>query len=97
MNKSELIHQMATRYRDIPKEDAEQAVHQIIEMLAKQLEQGGRCEIRGFGSFSVKKRKEHLARNPKTGASVIVPEKHVAHFKPGKPLREQVDTPHQLQ
>ncbi|MHB1659727.1 MAG: HU family DNA-binding protein [Acidithiobacillus sp.] len=32
-------------------------------------------------------------RNPKTGEPVLVPEKRVPHFKPGKELREQVDYP----
>lgn len=92
MNKSDLIQQIANNYRDVPKDDIEQAVLQLIEMIAQQLEQGGRCEIRGFGAFSVKKRGARQARNPKTGDPVTIPEKHVVHFKPGTPLKEQVNT-----
>ena len=91
MNKSDLIQQIANNYRDVPKDDIEQAVLQLIEMIAQRLEQGGRCEIRGFGSFSVKKRNARPARNPKTGEPVTIPEKHVVHFKPGRPLKEQVN------
>jgi len=48
-------------------------------------------ELRGFGSFTVKKRAPRVGRNPKTGESVQVPAKVVPHFKPGKELRERVD------
>jgi integration host factor subunit beta len=33
-----------------------------------------------------------MGRNPRSGESVAIPEKRVPHFKPGKALREQVDT-----
>ena len=91
MNKSDLIHQIAVRYRDIPAEDIEHAVNQLLEMITRTLEQGGRCEIRGFGAFSVRKRAARPARNPKTGEPVTIPEKYVMHFKPGQPLKEYID------
>ena len=48
-------------------------------------------EVRGFGSFSLRYRPPRIGRNPKTGASVAVADKHVPHFKPGKELRERVN------
>jgi len=36
-------------------------------------------------------RPPRIGRNPKTGDSVVVPDKRVPHFKPGKELRERVD------
>jgi integration host factor subunit beta len=56
------------------------------------LSSGERIEIRGFGSFSLHKRPQRMGRNPKTGESVALAEKHVPHFKPGKELRDRVDT-----
>jgi len=53
--------------------------------------EGGRVEIRGFGSFSVHHRPARHGRNPKTGESVEIPPKYVSHFKPGKELRERVN------
>jgi len=91
MNKSDLIHQIAVRYRDVPAEDIEHAVHQLIEMISRTLEQGDRCEIRGFGAFSVKQRAARPARNPRTGEPVTIPEKYATHFKPGQPLREYIN------
>jgi integration host factor subunit beta len=55
------------------------------------LVRGHRIEIRGFGSFSVNHRAPRVGRNPRSGASVAIPEKRVVHFKPGKALREAVD------
>ncbi|HDH16892.1 MAG TPA: integration host factor subunit beta, partial [Gammaproteobacteria bacterium] len=50
-------------------------------------------EVRGFGSFTLHHRRARVGRNPKTGNSVTVPDKHVPHFKPGKELRQRVDIP----
>jgi len=63
----------------------------VIEAISGALSTGDRVELRGFGSFTVKKRAPRVGRNPKTGASVNVPAKVVPHFKPGKELRERVD------
>ncbi|MDX8383950.1 MAG: HU family DNA-binding protein, partial [Ghiorsea sp.] len=59
--------------------------------ISEELANGGRVELRGFGSFSIKKRDARTGRNPKTGESVEVASKVVPHFKPGKELRERVD------
>ena len=48
-------------------------------------------ELRGFGSFGLKERRERTGRNPKTGESVAVEGKRVCFFKTGKALRERVD------
>jgi integration host factor subunit beta len=55
------------------------------------LARGHRIEIRGFGSFSINRRPPRMGRNPRSGEQVVIPEKLVPHFKPGKALREAVD------
>jgi integration host factor subunit beta len=52
---------------------------------------GNRVELRGFGAFSVKKREARMGRNPRTGESVSVDEKHVPFFKTGKRLRDRLN------
>lgn len=91
MTKSELIAKLALRYPQLVAKDAELAVKTILEAMAKNLAEGERIEIRGFGSFSLNYRPPRLGRNPKTGGKVSVPEKYVPHFKAGKELRERVD------
>jgi len=91
MTKSELIARLAARNPRLPGRDADEAVKLILEMLCDSLSQGGRIEIRGFGSFSLNYRPARVGRNPKSGQKVQVPAKFVPHFKAGKELREKVD------
>jgi len=65
------------------------AVETIFETLKAALLRGERIELRGFGVFSVKKRKSGIGRNPKTGASVPITEGRAIRFKPGKELRPE--------
>lgn len=90
MNKSELIQSLSTHLSDIPEKDIDQATRSLLELIVSTLEKGGRCEVRGFGTFSLRTRKAGMRRNPKSGESVPVPEKHVLHFKPGKFLKEKI-------
>lgn len=92
MTKSELIERLAQKQTHLSHKDVELAVKAMLEQLSDTLEAAGRAEIRGFGSFSVHDRPARLGRNPKTGESVRIPNKHVPHFKPGKELRERVDS-----
>ena len=91
MTKSELIERIAQNQAQLAHRDVELAVKMILEHMAERLASGERIEIRGFGSFSLHYRPGRVGRNPKTGASVSLPAKHVPHFKPGKELRERVD------
>ena len=67
--------------------DCDICVRAILEYMATSLVEGKRIEIRGFGSFAVNLRPARVGRNPKTGDSVLVPEKKVPHFKCGKDLK----------
>ena len=91
MTKSELITQLSEKFSQLVHKDAELSVKTIIDSLCNTLSNGGRVEIRGFGSFSLNHRPARLGRNPKTGEKVNVPEKFVPHFKPGKELKIKVD------
>ena len=92
MNKSELIEALAKKQQHLQLKDVELAVKCIIEGMNISLYSGERIEIRGFGSFSLHKRPQRIGRNPKTGEPVALPEKHVPHFKPGKEMRDRVDS-----
>jgi integration host factor subunit beta len=63
----------------------------MLDAMARALADGGRVEIRGFGSFALSYRPPRLGRNPKSGERVHVPAKYVPHFKAGKELRSRVD------
>ena len=90
MNKSELIELISERSK-ITKKKAEDVVNLIFDSMTRTMARGGRIEIRGFGSFAVRRRSPRVGRNPRTGQAVPIPEKLAAHFKPGKALRTAVD------
>ncbi|AJD48553.1 integration host factor subunit beta [Isoalcanivorax pacificus W11-5] len=91
LTKSELIERISARQKQLSPKDVELAVKSLIEEMADNLANGGRIEIRGFGSFSLHFRAPRVGRNPKTGASVELQGKYVPHFKPGKELRDRVN------
>lgn len=92
MTRSELILLLSKRFPQLSQDDVACAVSDILGGIARTLEKRGRVEIRGFGSFQLNYRPPRFGRNPKTGEVVDVPAKWVPHFKPGKELREVVDT-----
>ncbi|WP_339058104.1 integration host factor subunit beta [Candidatus Regiella endosymbiont of Tuberolachnus salignus] len=93
MTKSELIKRLHKRLSHISLQDVDKGVREIFECMGDTLAKGkgNRIEIRGFGSFCLHYRPARIGRNPKTGDSVHLPSKYVAHFKPGKKLRDCVD------
>jgi len=93
MTKSELVEMIAEQQEGVTRHEAEVVVNTILSVIGDALAAGDHVELRGFGSFTTKARQSRVGRNPKTGASVMVPAKVVPHFKPGKDLRERVDSP----
>ena len=91
MTRSDLVARLAERMGQLTQRDAEFAVKAILNAMAEALDKRHRIEIRGFGSFSISRRPPRMGRNPRSGEQVLIPEKLVPHFKPGKALREGVD------
>ncbi|MDO8332659.1 MAG: integration host factor subunit beta [Pseudomonas sp.] len=91
MTKSELIDRIAGKQSQLSSKDVELSVKAMIEYMSQVLSEGGRIEIRGFGSFSLHYRIPRVGRNPKTGTPVALTGKYVPHFKPGKELRDRVN------
>jgi len=91
MTKSELIEEIATQIPNVSRRDIEIIINGIFDSMTEALAKHNRIEIRGLGSFVAKKRAARNARNPRTGASVMVPEKYVPFFTAGKELRERVN------
>jgi integration host factor subunit beta len=92
MTRSDLVARLAERFGQLTQRDAEFAVKTILDAMSEALAKGHRIEIRGFGSFSINRRPPRMGRNPRSGEQVLIPEKLVPHFKPGKALREGVDS-----
>ncbi|MDP8221987.1 MAG: integration host factor subunit beta [Candidatus Lernaella stagnicola] len=91
MTKSDLIAAVAEKIPGKRKKDAEVIINTIFDSMTDALRQGERIEIRGFGSFHLRERKNRVGRNPKTATKVHVPAKKVPFFKAGKELKKLVD------
>lgn len=89
--KSQLIAEISKKLSHLPEKDIALSVNSIIEQMSHILSNGGRIEIRGFGSFSLHYRPPRKAHNPKTGEKLVTEPKYAVHFKPGKELREHVN------
>src|ERR1700757_1905327 len=91
MTKSELVQKLAEANPHLYQRDVEVIVTAIFDEIAAALAPGDRGEIRGVGAFSVKRRDARMGRNPRTGDSVRVAEKHIPFFKTGKQLRDRLN------
>ena len=60
-----------------------------MELIAEALRSNERVDLRGFGSFAVKDKKERQGRNPRTGEMITIAAKRNASFKPGKELTQR--------
>jgi integration host factor subunit beta len=91
MIRSELIQKIAEENPHLYQRDVERIVNVIVERIIDAMAEGNRVELRGFGAFSVKRRDGRTGRNPRTGESVDVEEKHIPFFKTGKLLRDRLN------
>ncbi len=91
MTKADLVEEVA-KHSDLSKKDAEIIVQTVLDSIVESLKSGEKIELRGFGSFRLRERTAREGRNPKTGEKVFVPAKKVPYFKPGKELRELINS-----
>lgn len=91
MTKAGLIEKVTERMNSLTTKQTEVVVNMIFDSIKNALAREEKVEIRGFGSFRIRERRQREGRNPKTGASVSVPAKNVPFFKTGKELREVVN------
>ena len=87
MVKQDIVEKMATEL-EVPKAKMERAIDAVIESIIDAMKKGDKVNISGFGIFTAKHKEARTARNPKTGASVQVPAKTAAKFRPAKNLKE---------
>ena len=91
MKKSDLIAQLSER-EQLSGKEAFDIVNLVFDGFTDALRKGGRVEIRGFGSFTVRDYSPYLGKNPKTGQRVQVGSKKLPYFKVGKELKERVNS-----
>ncbi len=90
MNKSDLINTLAEK-EGLQHKEAFDIVNMIFDGFMDTLKKGGRIEIRGFGSYTVRHYDSYSGRNPKTGKRVRVGDKRLPFFKVGKDMKAGVN------
>ena len=92
MSRLKLIKQLKKRNLKHSQSELETVIDLFSNNIAKALKQGKKVELRGFGTFFVKKIKEkYSARNPKTGELIYIPEKNKVRFKASKILKKKIN------
>jgi integration host factor subunit beta len=90
MNKSDLIEALAAK-ENLTEKQATDTINLVFNGFTDTMKKGGRIEIRGFGSYSVREYGSYKGRNPKTGKIVDVRPKKLPFFKVGKELKGMVN------
>jgi DNA-binding protein HU-beta len=90
MTKADIVDKVALG-TGLTKLETEAIIEGFFKTVIDSLREGKGIEIRGFGTYKVKKKRARQARNPKTGDQVFVPEHFVPTFKFSKDFKELVD------
>lgn len=91
MTKAELVDSLAAKAA-LPRPRAEELVNFFLDDVTEALRQGQKVNISGFGTFTVSDRKARTGRNPKTGEPIDIPASRSAKFKPGKNLKDALES-----
>ena len=90
MNKSEFVAAIAEN-AGLTKADAEKALKAFEEVVVKELKDGGKVQLVGFGTFEVVKRAAREGRNPQTGKAMKIKASKAPKFKAGKALKDALN------
>ncbi len=91
MNKSDIV-AAVKEAADLTSAQADEAVASTFEHITNALARGESLSLVGFGSFVVRARAARAGRNPQTGEAIAIAASNSVGFKPGKALKEQVNT-----
>ncbi|WP_313540355.1 HU family DNA-binding protein [Sphingomonas sp.] len=91
MVRSELVSCLLQENASLAAAEVEHIVSIFFDEIVGQLRNGGRVELRGFGTFSARTRDARTGRNPRTGEAVEVDSTNVPYFKPGKEMRQRLN------
>lgn len=87
---SEVVQRIARQHPDYADETIKECTRLIVAHLDESLVMGNDVQIRGFGTFSLRRRAARVARDPRNGSTVMLPETYVPHFKVSPKLRDSV-------
>ena len=91
MKKADIVDSIAGKI-GVPKAQVQQMVDDVFDLIADALARRDKIDLRGFGTFSVRDSKARTGRNPQSGEPIQIPARTVPTFKPGKELKDKVNT-----
>ena len=91
MNKTELVAAMA-KETNLSKKDVEDVLKSFVDVVSKELKNGGKIQLVGFGTFEVAERAARTGQNPQTGKAIEIPASKAPKFKAGKALKDTVNS-----
>ncbi|MBN1418194.1 MAG: integration host factor subunit beta [Planctomycetes bacterium] len=97
ITKRELVQRIAEK-TGVQQVSAKEVIQSFLDEIINELASGNRLEFRDFGVFEPKVKAERIARNPRTGDKVVVPEKVTVKFKVGRLMKKKIqqdDTPYE--
>ena len=89
--KSQILEQLKKNYPKFPKKNLEKALDLVFDEIINGLSKGNNVEIRGFGSFKIKKSKSREGRNPKNGIKINIHEKNKVQWKMSKDFLKKIN------
>ena len=89
--KSDIVKDLQSHFQAIPNNNVEKIVESIFKYLGNALAEGRNIEIRGLGTFKIKRMPARNARNPKTGESIMIEEKNKLKWKSSKLLNFRIN------
>ena len=91
MTRADLLAELAASHPHLRNADVELIVLTVFAEIANALARGDRVELRGFGTFTTKRRNARIGRNPRNGEEVPVDAKAVPYFRAGREMRARLN------
>tara|TARA_B100001093_G_scaffold507351_1_gene567747 strand:+ start:2275 stop:2556 length:282 start_codon:yes stop_codon:yes gene_type:complete len=92
LSRPELVKKLKLKNPKLSTPELETIIDNFSIDVEKALKEGRKVELRGFGTFFIKKIKDkYSARNPKTGELIYVPEKNKVRFRASKNLKIKIN------
>jgi len=89
VTKRELVQRIAEK-TGVQQISAKEVIQSFLDEIITELSKGNRLEFRDFGVFEPKSKAHRVARNPRTGDKVEVPQKTTVKFKVGRLMKKKI-------
>ena len=73
------------------KQISENLIEDFLSMIVLNIKQEKKLKLSKFGTFSIRKKKSRIGRNPKTNENKMISSRDVVLFKPSKEFKEFVN------